>query len=115
MVRRSIRTTRIRFAAIQSATPSACVTAGAATPARRSATVDAGPTAGRFFADPRSRVYQTRREPVHILMKVETHNHPTAISPYPGASIRDPAIDMWGLWTDFADAVLVASEDRHAR
>jgi phosphoribosylformylglycinamidine synthase len=50
------------------------------------AAVMAGPTAGRFFADPRSRVYQTRREPVHILMKVETHNHPTAISPYPGAA-----------------------------
>ncbi len=24
--------------------------------------------------------------PVHVLMKVETHNHPTAISPFPGAS-----------------------------
>ena len=23
---------------------------------------------------------------MHILMKVETHNHPTAISPFPGAS-----------------------------
>ena len=28
----------------------------------------------------------TREEPVHVLIKVETHNHPTAISPYPGAS-----------------------------
>jgi phosphoribosylformylglycinamidine synthase len=26
------------------------------------------------------------REPVQILMKVETHNHPTAISPFPGAA-----------------------------
>ena len=26
------------------------------------------------------------REPTHILMKVETHNHPTAISPFPGAA-----------------------------
>ena len=25
-------------------------------------------------------------EPTHILMKVETHNHPTAISPFPGAA-----------------------------
>ena len=25
-------------------------------------------------------------EPIHILMKVETHNHPTAIAPFPGAS-----------------------------
>ncbi len=31
-------------------------------------------------------VYSARSEPVHVLMKVETHNHPTAISPYPGAS-----------------------------
>ncbi|MDQ6681296.1 MAG: phosphoribosylformylglycinamidine synthase, partial [Pseudomonadota bacterium] len=30
--------------------------------------------------------YGPRRELVHVLMKVETHNHPTAISPYPGAS-----------------------------
>ena len=27
-----------------------------------------------------------RRDLTHILMKVETHNHPTAISPFPGAS-----------------------------
>jgi len=31
-------------------------------------------------------VYAARVEPVHVLMKVETHNHPTAISPFPGAS-----------------------------
>ena len=31
-------------------------------------------------------VYGAREELVHVLMKVETHNHPTAISPYPGAS-----------------------------
>ncbi len=30
--------------------------------------------------------YSARRELVHALMKVETHNHPTAISPFPGAS-----------------------------
>jgi phosphoribosylformylglycinamidine synthase len=30
--------------------------------------------------------YRARREAVHVLMKVETHNHPTAISPFPGAS-----------------------------
>ncbi|MCO7226401.1 phosphoribosylformylglycinamidine synthase [Pleionea sp. CnH1-48] len=40
----------------------------------------------RLFADPDSKHYQYHQEPVHILMKVETHNHPTAISPYPGAS-----------------------------
>ncbi|HKX42276.1 MAG TPA: phosphoribosylformylglycinamidine synthase, partial [Burkholderiaceae bacterium] len=31
-------------------------------------------------------VYAARTEPVHVLMKVETHNHPTAISPFPGAA-----------------------------
>ncbi len=31
-------------------------------------------------------VYAARTEPVHVLMKVETHNHPTAIAPFPGAS-----------------------------
>ncbi|HEV6965856.1 phosphoribosylformylglycinamidine synthase [Roseateles sp.] len=30
--------------------------------------------------------YQAREETAHVLMKVETHNHPTAISPFPGAS-----------------------------
>jgi phosphoribosylformylglycinamidine synthase len=33
------------------------------------------------------RVYQSRDDQLtHVLMKVETHNHPTAISPFPGAS-----------------------------
>ena len=50
------------------------------------AAVMAGATAARFFPDPGSRVDGARRAPVHILMKVETHNHPTAISPFPGAS-----------------------------
>ncbi len=41
----------------------------------------------RFLATPGSAgPYGTVQEPAHILMKVETHNHPTAISPYPGAS-----------------------------
>jgi phosphoribosylformylglycinamidine synthase len=30
--------------------------------------------------------YRASEELTHILMKVETHNHPTAISPFPGAS-----------------------------
>jgi len=48
--------------------------------------VIAGSTAGRFFPDAEHRVYQYHEEAVHILMKVETHNHPTAISPFPGAA-----------------------------
>jgi len=31
-------------------------------------------------------LYGRRDEVAHVLMKVETHNHPTAISPFPGAS-----------------------------
>jgi phosphoribosylformylglycinamidine synthase len=31
-------------------------------------------------------VYQAETAQHHVLMKVETHNHPTAISPFPGAS-----------------------------
>ncbi len=31
-------------------------------------------------------MYGPRDEVAHVLMKVETHNHPTAISPFPGAS-----------------------------
>jgi phosphoribosylformylglycinamidine synthase len=49
------------------------------------AAVFAGPVAGRFFPDG-DHVYRAHREPVHILAKVETHNHPTAISPFPGAA-----------------------------
>ncbi len=49
------------------------------------AAVMAGPVAERFFADADG-VYRAHREPVHVLMKVETHNHPTAISPFPGAA-----------------------------
>ena len=40
----------------------------------------------RFFADPDSREYGHCDEEMPILMKVETHNHPTAIAPYPGAA-----------------------------
>lgn len=38
---------------------------------------------GRTDASP---AYQAEAATHHILMKVETHNHPTAISPFPGAS-----------------------------
>ena len=50
------------------------------------ASVIVGSVAGRFFPNPETRQYGAVQEPVHILMKVETHNHPTAIAPFPGAS-----------------------------
>ena len=50
------------------------------------AAVIVGNVAGRFYPDPQTREYSAKQEAVHILMKVETHNHPTAIAPFPGAS-----------------------------
>ena len=50
------------------------------------AAVMTGFPAGRFFPDPVDGQYRYHPESVHILMKVETHNHPTAISPFPGAA-----------------------------
>ncbi|WP_374441159.1 phosphoribosylformylglycinamidine synthase [Pseudomonas panipatensis] len=50
------------------------------------AAVMTGFVAGRFYPNPETRQYTASEEPVHILMKVETHNHPTAIAPFPGAS-----------------------------
>nr|WP_284246555.1 phosphoribosylformylglycinamidine synthase [Thalassotalea insulae] len=50
------------------------------------AAVMVGSEGGRFFADPQTQEYGYHHEDIQILMKVETHNHPTAISPYPGAA-----------------------------
>ncbi len=49
------------------------------------AAVVQGPKAYRFYPNPETGSYQASFEPVHMLMKVETHNHPTAIAPFPGA------------------------------
>ena len=46
----------------------------------------AGSAGERFFPDADSKEYQGHTEDIHILCKVETHNHPTAISPFPGAA-----------------------------
>jgi phosphoribosylformylglycinamidine synthase len=60
--------------------------AGVLSAYKDNAAVIEGAVGGRFFPDPATRVYGAHREPVHVLMKVETHNHPTAISPFPGAA-----------------------------
>jgi phosphoribosylformylglycinamidine synthase len=44
------------------------------------------PPAGGALADALPHTYAWRDERTHILMKVETHNHPTAISPFAGAA-----------------------------
>ena len=50
------------------------------------AAVIEGWRAPRLIPEAETRRYRYVDEPVHILMKVETHNHPTAISPFPGAA-----------------------------
>src|SRR5262249_33554375 len=66
-----------------------------------------------FWAPDYSGTWKLGKEIVHILAKVETHNHPTAISPFPGAAtgsggeIRDegavgrgsaPKAGLCGFW-----------------
>ena len=89
------------------------------------ASVMQGRTIDRFVARPNHEgvPYVTEAALHHVLMKVETHNHPTAISPHPGAStgaggeIRDEGATgrgarpkagltgfsvsrLWGGWSD---------------
>ncbi|WP_372877943.1 phosphoribosylformylglycinamidine synthase [Pseudomonas sp.] len=60
--------------------------AGVLSAYKDNAAVIVGHTAGRFYPNAATRQYGAHQEPVHILMKVETHNHPTAIAPFPGAA-----------------------------
>ena len=53
---------------------------------RDNAAVMEGSRGHRFYVEPGPGAYQSREEDIHILCKVETHNHPTAISPFPGAA-----------------------------
>ena len=50
------------------------------------AAVVEGPTAAWWIPGEESGHYRQVVEPAHLVMKVETHNHPTAISPFPGAA-----------------------------
>jgi phosphoribosylformylglycinamidine synthase len=90
------------------------------------ASVMEGTRVERFVAAPDSPLYRKQDALHHVLMKVETHNHPTAISPFPGAStgaggeIRDEGATgrgsrpkagmtgftvskLWGGWSDQTD------------
>ncbi len=53
---------------------------------RDNAAVIEGSVGARFFPEPVTQRYAASVEPIDILIKVETHNHPTAISPFPGAA-----------------------------
>ena len=50
------------------------------------AAVIQGDVAKRFFADAQSGKYGIVEESIPYAIKVETHNHPTAIAPFPGAA-----------------------------
>lgn len=78
------------------------------------AAVLTGETAYFFAPDYSTGLWRLQKEVVHSLAKVETHNHPTAISPFPGAAtgsggeIRDegavgrgshPVAGLCGFWT----------------
>jgi phosphoribosylformylglycinamidine synthase len=60
--------------------------AGVLSAYRDNAAVIEGWQGQRWFPNAVSRRYESHPEAIDILMKVETHNHPTAISPFPGAS-----------------------------
>ncbi|MGH8496727.1 MAG: phosphoribosylformylglycinamidine synthase [Gammaproteobacteria bacterium] len=53
---------------------------------RDNASVIHGGRGKRLFPREVAGPYRAVEENVHIVMKVETHNHPTAISPFPGAA-----------------------------
>ena len=53
---------------------------------RDNAAVIEGAAGRRWYTAPGGGAYAGHDEPIDILLKVETHNHPTAISPFPGAA-----------------------------
>lgn len=72
-----------------------------------------GETASFWAPEYSTGIWKLTKEVVHVLVKVETHNHPTAISPFPGAAtgsggeIRDegavgrgsmPKAGLCGFW-----------------
>ena len=84
------------------------------------AVVETPGVASRFLPGT-DHIYRSRSSATHLLMKVETHNHPTAIAPYPGAAtgaggeIRDegavgrgskPRAGLVGFTTSHIDAGL---------
>jgi phosphoribosylformylglycinamidine synthase len=60
--------------------------AGVLSAYKDNASVIQGQRGARFFPRSSDDEYAYHQEDIHILMKVETHNHPTAISPFAGAA-----------------------------
>ncbi len=50
------------------------------------AAVISGSAGKRFFPDPADGIWKASAEDIDYAIKVETHNHPTAIAPWPGAA-----------------------------
>ncbi|CDH12104.1 probable Phosphoribosylformylglycinamidine synthase [Zygosaccharomyces bailii ISA1307] len=50
------------------------------------AVLDSGNVAYYYTPDPNTKQWVAMEEKVPMLIKVETHNHPTAVSPFPGAA-----------------------------
>jgi phosphoribosylformylglycinamidine synthase len=75
----------------------ACAPDGVLSAYHDNSAVVAGPEGERFILDPHSKAWTWQTENLPFQIKVETHNHPTAISPFPGAAtgsggeIRDEA------------------------
>jgi phosphoribosylformylglycinamidine synthase len=63
-----------------------CAPQGVLSAYRDNAAVIEGWDGRRFLPAPGDGVYGEHDEAIHLLMKVETHNHPTAIAPDPGAA-----------------------------
>jgi len=75
---------RSLFAMIRHTT--ACSPEGVLSAYSDNAAVIKGWPGKRFLVSPEDRGYREHDEAIHLLMKVETHNHPTAIAPDPGAA-----------------------------
>ncbi|WP_130471658.1 phosphoribosylformylglycinamidine synthase [Candidatus Magnetaquicoccus inordinatus] len=63
-----------------------CAPQGTILAYRDNAAIMEGASGLSFAPDPETAVYGYQELLTHLLMKVETHNHPTAISPFPGAA-----------------------------
>jgi len=64
----------------------ACSPEGVLSAYHDNSAVIAGAEGARFFAAPETGIYRWQQESLPFQIKVETHNHPTAISPFPGAA-----------------------------
>ena len=64
----------------------ACSPQGVLSAYSDNAAVVEGPMAAWWMPGADAGRYRQVVEPAHLVMKVETHNHPTAISPFPGAA-----------------------------